>query len=239
MPNVQMLTPSAHQTTNNTLSVTRNILQSPGDLILIFVYSWTNAITFAPAGFTKLGEAGTGASTMTAWWKIAGSSEPTSYAFTFAGTGNHMAFNVTLRGADPTRPIAGHSEVYYEEQPKRSPGTAVYPIPTKMPAGGVELRVCGSGVNSSTASWTWPAGVTEYLDTRTSSGYRYMTLAGNTDLPPTQSIPQLTPTFSNSTPTYNAGITVLVRPRRRGMIEDLSRGFLLGWDDLEFRLTPP
>ena len=80
------------------------------DLLLAVVGGTRNA---APSGWTLLGSAAQGSSTGTVYvyWRLAGSSEPSSYTFTFTGvkySKNHSI--IAYRGVDTSNPI-GNSDV--------------------------------------------------------------------------------------------------------------------------------
>ena len=217
----------------------------PGDVIIAFAYSWNRPITGTPPDFVRVGTSHIADSAMTAWAKTVLPGATTGpYTFTFGGSGYHSVHLLLLRGADPTRPVVGVGSGYYTYGNSTagvgvSPGATVTPTPQIAPDGIMALRCVGTGWSGTSGNWVWPTGITERIDSITSSGIRYMSTATAGSESAKAVFPDASPRFSSSIPGYNAAITLAIQPRRRAMIDDRSRGILSGVRQLEFNLTPP
>lgn len=83
----------------------------PGDLMIAFVTNW-NRMPIPPSGWTRFRyeiDAG-GLIHLSGWYKIAGTSEPSSYSFN-GGAQGPVTWGIGImayRGAHPTDPIAAH-----------------------------------------------------------------------------------------------------------------------------------
>jgi hypothetical protein len=129
-----------------------------GDLLLATLEVDADPATVTgPAGWTKLldtlGAGGTGQAFHTqVWWKLAGSSEPSSYSWTVSG-GPYVDIGVlAYTNVNQTSPIDVSSG--------RDAGTTAAPITPVVTTTGANEMVVAMFVNWDSGSWTAGSGMT-------------------------------------------------------------------------------
>lgn len=132
-----------------------------GDVLLLFASNHSGSAFGSPSGWTQLATQnyGSGVPLAAVFWKVAGSSEPTSYSFGTTSYSQGRVDVVAVYGSSVITPIVTTAT---------SASSATQAIaPSVTPASATDLLLCmatvaaGSGL---TASWTAPGGMTELTD---------------------------------------------------------------------------
>jgi hypothetical protein len=151
--------PIATPTTTATVNKASGIVA--GDLILLII-SWdthpTSATITPPTGFTLIATAGTTATPRTsirAYYKFAGLSEPASYTITWVGNRHFVAACNRITGADPSAPIGATSSL------RTAVGNTNSISLPGFNAQGNSLLVAAFTTDVATASITVPADMTQ------------------------------------------------------------------------------
>lgn len=156
----------------SSLTVTKPSGAASGDLLLAFVeIRGDKSISSAPSGWTLLAAASgnTGSTNndakLATYYKVAGSSEPASYTWTQASSGDIAITIGAFTGVDTTTPIDVSGVTTTASQSSTSCAA-----PTVTTTGVNRLLVTGHGFNPATTttavcSQTPPSGMTEKLDT--------------------------------------------------------------------------
>lgn len=189
-----------------------------GDIMVAFQSSdWGSASGMTTptggASWTLLAELDSGTNVLHTkiWWKVAGGSEPSTYGFTQASSGDAVVGIATLLNATGSAVFDG----------VENNGTAFFDTPSITPIGEAdyELRWV-AGTSGTGVAWTSPSGYTEAIDAQ-SSTFTAASLAH----------------ASLSALTTGTGGT-LVKPMRpvrnraiwNGTTYDLFRGYVDSWD---------
>jgi len=157
------------------IPATRPVGVVAGDVL----YAWHVADdappTGAPAGWTSVFNGGVATRYMRIWRKVAGASEPSSYAFTTSATASHSLVIAALAGVDTTTPedVAFASN---NQTTASSSGTA--PSVTTVTPGALLLCAWDNRAGTAATSITPPAAMTEYEDT--AAQYVCLAVAGET-----------------------------------------------------------
>lgn len=183
------------------------------DLLLAFctgIYSPTAGQITAPVGWTRLHHVAMGGfwGGIAAFWKLAGSSEASSYDFGY-NAGPNTAAIVALRGVLTGAPINASDATV---------DTLVCPAVTTTVASCTVLRMVGSCRDH--RSYTWPVGQTElwdyalddmgYNDTDNSLAYATQVATGSSGT--------IEPTPSSTNVMERAAITIAVAPVSYGHV---------------------
>jgi hypothetical protein len=102
----------ASTTNSGTLALDKPTGTIQGDLMLTYVNSYTGAADpTAPSGWTKirLVNGGSGVIGLSAWYKIAGASEPASYTWSVGTAAVWQVAGASYRGVDGDNPIQAHN----------------------------------------------------------------------------------------------------------------------------------
>jgi hypothetical protein len=152
---------SASTVTNGT-TVTKPAGVAAGDLLLATLEVDADPATVSgPAGWTKLldtvGAPGTGSAFHTqVWWKLAGASEPASYAWTVSGGPWVDIGLLAYTGVNQTSPIDVSSG--------RNAGTTSAPVTDAVTTTGANEMVVALFVNFDSGTWTAGSGMTRRYD---------------------------------------------------------------------------
>jgi len=143
-----------------TLSIAKPTNTASGQVMVAFVSGAGTTAISAPAGWTLIQDTTSGSMRQLSYYKVAGSSEPTSYSFTSSASRNASGGITTYSGVNSNVPIDASAEGL------GASGNAVAPAVTTTSAN--DLVVLGASTATST-SWTAGSGVTERYDKASSS----------------------------------------------------------------------
>ncbi len=152
----------ASTASGGTISVSKPAGTLSGDVLLASIAVVSNTSTVAPlAGWTPVqssNQTGSSTSRLYTYYRVAGGSEPGTYAWTFTGANNKgaVAAIASFSGVDTASPIDATIE-----QPTASAFTHTAPSVTTTVAGDMLVTV---HEYASSHNWTPPAGMTEASD---------------------------------------------------------------------------
>ncbi|ORL93404.1 hypothetical protein A5N78_04515 [Prescottella equi] len=148
----------------------------------------------------------------------------------FAANGNHHVNLLAFRGVDPNNPVDAAAQAYSDTGTSNITPSVTTTVPNCM-----IVRAVASGNSLSSRSFTWPATVDERTDTRSSSGYSYISTATSDSGPSPGPAGTAMATFSTSAYGIMATIALRPKPTSRLHIGSTPAPLMLGSTEVEIK----
>lgn len=203
------VTPSAEQTS---ITVTKPANLVAGDIMLAYVQVAKDQAVTAPSGWTLIRQLTSSDPSnpfrSLVYYKVAGSSEPAGYTWSWATACAAMAAILAYRGVDAAAPI--HTEAGLVDTVNDYSVTA--PSITTTVNGCMIVYFFGGGPGGSN-SWTLPSPITERFDITTRTPFVPDSEAAGGDFLQTSSGPTGEKTATlNDYPDYGVAFTIALKP---------------------------